>query len=205
MPKETRVFKKGKSSQDAHEAIRPTSIKFTPKYVKKHLDKEMYAVYELIWNRFVACQMSPATFEQLSVDISGGAYTFRATGSVPVFRGFLQVYDDVMEEKGIEDDGDPTSKIPANLEQGQQASLLNIIPRQHFTKPPPRYTEASLVKKLEELGIGRPSTYAQIVSTILDRKYVHQQDRKLWATPLGLTISKILKQSFPDVVNYQML
>ena len=203
LPKEPRVFKKGKSSQDAHEAIRPTSIKFTPKYVKKHLDKEMYAVYELIWNRFVACQMSPATFEQLSVDISGGAYTFRATGSVPVFRGFLQVYDDVMEEKGIEDDGDPTSKIPANLEQGQQASLLNIIPRQHFTKPPPRYTEASLVKKLEELGIGRPSTYAQIVSTILDRKYVHQQDRKLWATPLGLTISKILKQSFPDVVNYR--
>jgi len=203
LPKEPRVFKKGKASQDAHEAIRPTSIKFTPKHVKKHLDKEMYAVYELIWNRFVASQMSPATFEQVSVDITGGQFTFRATGSVPVFRGFLQVYDDVMETNGADEEADPTSKIPASLAQGQHANLLNIIPRQHFTKPPARYTEASLVKKLEELGIGRPSTYAQIVSTILDRKYVHQQDRKLWATPLGLTIAKILKQSFPDIVNYK--
>lgn len=202
LPKEPRVYKKGKASQDAHEAIRPTSIKFTPKYVKKHLDKEMYAVYSLIWNRFVASQMSSATFDQLSVDITGGQYLFRATGQVPVFRGFLQVYDDVMEENGREDE-DPTSKIPANLAAGDAAQLQNLLPRQHFTKPPARYTEASLVKKLEELGIGRPSTYAQIVSTILDRKYVDQQDRKLYATALGMTVIGILKKSFPDVVNYK--
>lgn len=202
LPKEPRVYKKGKASQDAHEAIRPTSIKFTPKYVKKHLDKEMYAVYSLIWNRFIASQMASATFDQLSVEITGGVYLFRATGAVPVFRGFLQVYDDVMEEHGIEDD-DPTSKIPANLAAGERTHLQNILPRQHFTKPPARYTEASLVKKLEELGIGRPSTYAQIVSTILDRKYVDQQDRKLYATSLGMTVIGILKKSFPDVVNYK--
>ncbi len=203
LPKEPRTFKKGKTSQDAHEAIRPTSIKFTPKYVKKYLEKEMYALYELIWNRFVASQMAPATFDQLSVEITGGDYTFRATGSVPLFRGFLQVYDDVLEEKGIEDDADPTSKIPVNLVAGQRANLTNVLPKQHFTKPSARFTEASLVKRLEELGIGRPSTYAQIVSTILDRKYVDQQERKLFATPLGMTIIGILKKSFPDVVNYK--
>jgi DNA topoisomerase-1 len=203
LPKEARTFKKGKSSQDAHEAIRPTSIKFTPKAVKKYLEKDMFALYELIWNRFVASQMSPATFEQVSVDITGGDYTFRATGSIPVFRGFLQVYDDMVEEKGSDDDLDPTSKIPVDLAVGQHASVLNILPKQHFTKPPARYSEATLVKKLEELGIGRPSTYAQIVSTILDRKYVDQQDRKLFATPLGMTIIGILKKSFADVVNYK--
>ncbi|MFA6439871.1 MAG: type I DNA topoisomerase, partial [Bacteriovoracaceae bacterium] len=192
LPKEKREYKKGKSSQDAHEAIRPTSIKFTPKYVKKHLDKDLYALYQLIWNRFVASQMSNATFEQLTVDITGGVYMFRASGSVPLFRGFLQVYDDVLEEQGIDADEDPTSKIPANLVAGQKANMEKILPKQHFTKPPARYTEASLVKKLEELGIGRPSTYAQIVSTILNRQYVDQQDRKLYATSLGQVVIKIL-------------
>ncbi len=202
LPKEPRVFKKGKASQDAHEAIRPTSIKFTPKHVKKHLDKDLFALYELIWNRFVACQMSVATFEQITVDITGGDYTFRATGSIPLFRGFLQVYDDVMEEKGtVNDDEDPTSRIPADLKTGQRMLVQNIIPKQHFTKPPARYTESSLVKDLEALGIGRPSTYAQIVSTILNRKYVEQQDRKLFATELGMVVAKILVQNFPNVLN----
>lgn len=201
LPKEPRQFKKGKSSQDAHEAIRPTSIKYTPKFVKKFLDKELYALYELIWNRFVACQMSPATFEQVTVDITGGDYVFRATGSLPLFRGFLQVYDDVAEDKGTGDEDDPTSKIPKSLAVGQSARVLNILPRQHFTKPPARFTEASLVKELESLGIGRPSTYAQIVATILDRKYVEQNERKLFATPLGMVITKILVESFPKIVN----
>lgn len=202
LPKEPRVFKKGKASQDAHEAIRPTSIKFTPKHVKKHLDKDLYALYELIWNRFVACQMSVATFEQITVDLTGGDYTFRASGSIPRFRGFLQVYDDLMEENGAsKDDEDPTSKVPADLKVGQHVSVLNILPRQHFTKPPARYTESSLVKELESLGIGRPSTYAQIVSTILDRKYVEQQDRKLFATELGMVVVKLLVQNFPNVLN----
>ncbi len=203
LPKEPRLFKKGKSSQDAHEAIRPTSIQYTPKFVKKYLDKELYALYELVWNRFVACQMSPATFEQVTVDIVGGDYTFRAAGSLPIFRGFLQVYDDVAEEKGALDDEDPTSKVPKSLAAGQAIQVTNMLPRQHFTKPQPRYTEASLVKELESLGIGRPSTYAQIVATILDRKYVEQQERKLSATPLGMVISKILVESFPKIVNYK--
>ncbi|NUN71080.1 MAG: type I DNA topoisomerase, partial [Bacteroidetes bacterium] len=203
LPKDKREYKKGKSSQDAHEAIRPTSIKFTPKYVKKHLEKDLFALYQLIWNRFVASQMSNATFEQLTVDITGGAYLFRATGSVPLFRGFLQVYDDVLEEQGIDADEDPTSKIPAGLAVDQRTSLEKLLPRQHFTKPPARYTEASLVKKLEELGIGRPSTYAQIVSTILNRQYVDQQDRKLFATGLGQVVIKILMKCFPEIVNYK--
>jgi DNA topoisomerase I len=204
LPKQAREYKKGKSSQDAHEAIRPTSIKHTPKSVKKYLDKEMFALYELIWNRFVASEMTPALFEQLSIDITGGDYLFRATGSVPKFRGFLQVYDDMLEENGkVPDDTDPTSGIPDNIHEGQQSKLHNLIPRQHFTKPPARYTESSLVKDLEALGIGRPSTYAMIVSTIVDRKYVDQRERKLYATDLGMEVNKLLVSNFPEIVNVQ--
>ena len=201
VPKEPHQFKKKKESQDAHEAIRPTSIKLAPKHIRKHLDKDIYALYELIWNRFVACQMMAATFEQVSVDIKGGDYAFRATGSIPLFRGFLQVYDDMVDEKGIADDEDPTSKIPANLKIDQHSTLRNVLPKQHFTKPPARYTESSLVKELESLGIGRPSTYAAIVSTIVDRKYVDQQERKLFATSLGMVVTKLLVHSFPKVLN----
>jgi len=201
LPKEPHQFKKRKESQDAHEAIRPTSIKLAPKHVKKHLEKDIYALYELIWNRFVACQMTAATFEQVSVDIKGGEYAFRATGSVPIFRGFLQVYDDMIEEKGMADDDDPTSKIPADLKTGQHSNLRNVLPKQHFTKPPARYTESSLVKELEALGIGRPSTYAAIVGTIVNRQYVDQQERKLFATSLGMVVTKLLVHSFPKVLN----
>ncbi|HWP82654.1 MAG TPA: type I DNA topoisomerase [Bacteroidota bacterium] len=202
LPKEARLFKKGKASQDAHEAIRPTSIKYTPKYVKKFLDKELFLLYELIWNRFVACQMSPAQFEQISVDVEGGDYLFRATDQQSVFRGFLQVYDDIAEENGGDAaDADPTSKLPERLAVGHRTQLMNLLPRQHFTKPPARYTEASLVKELESLGIGRPSTYALIVSTVIDRKYVEQNDRKLYATDLGMQVNKLLTQYFPDIFN----
>ncbi len=145
--------------------------------------------------------MTAATFEQVSVDIKGGDYGFRATGSVPLFRGFLQVYDDMIEEKGMADDEDPTSKIPANLKTGQHSTLRNVLPKQHFTKPPARYTESSLVKELESLGIGRPSTYAAIVSTIVDRNYVDQLERKLFATQLGMVVTKLLVHSFPKVLN----
>lgn len=202
LPKEPRLFKKGKASQDAHEAIRPTSLKHTPKAVKKHLDKDLFLLYELIWNRFVACQMSAAEFEQMSVDVVGGEYLFRATDQRPLFRGFLQVYDDVAEENGGDrEDADPVSKLPENLAAGQSAALRNLIPRQHFTKPPARYTESSLVKELESLGIGRPSTYAMIVSTVIDRKYIEQTDRKLYATELGMQVNKLLVQYFPDIFN----
>ncbi len=202
LPKEPRLFKKGKASQDAHEAIRPTSIKYTPKFVKRYLDKDLFALYELIWNRFVACQMAPAQFEQLTVELTGGEYLFRATDQLPQFRGFLQVYDDMVEENGGErDDADPTSRLPEHLTAGQSALLTDLLPRQHFTKPPARYTEASLVKELESLGIGRPSTYALIVSTVIDRKYVEQKDRKLFATDLGMQVNKLLVEHFPQIFN----
>jgi DNA topoisomerase-1 len=204
LPKEPRQFKKGKSTQDAHEAIRPTTIKYNPKAIKKYFDKkELFDLYELIWNRFIACQMAPAEFDQMTVEISGGEYLFRATGTSPKFRGFLQVYDDIKEENGTNGDGDPTSKIPSHLHIGESASLLDVIPRQHFTKPPGRYTESSLVKDLEAYGIGRPSTYAQIVSTIIDRKYVEQTDKKLYALPLGMTVNHLLTQNFPEIFNVQ--
>jgi len=202
LPKEPRLFKKGKASQDAHEAIRPTSVKLTPKIVKKYLDKDMFALYELIWNRFIACQMSPAEFEQLTVEVTGGDYLFRASDQLPTFRGFLQVYDDIMEENsGEQEDADPTSKLPANLTKGQVAQLTELLPKQHFTKPPSRYSEASLVKELESLGIGRPSTYAMIVTTVVDRKYVEQKDRKLYASELGMQVNKLLVSHFPEIFN----
>ncbi|MFH0992266.1 MAG: type I DNA topoisomerase [bacterium] len=201
LPKEARLFKKGKASQDAHEAIRPTTLDHTPKAIKKYLDKDLYLLYELIWNRFVACQMASAEFEQISVDVRGGDYLFRATDQRSTFRGFLQVYDDMLEENGSDKDEDPTSKLPEQLSAGQSTQLTNLLPRQHFTKPPARYTESSLVKELESLGIGRPSTYAMIVSTVIDRKYVEQQDRKLYAAELGMQVNKLLVEHFPEIVN----
>ena len=205
LPHEARLFKKGKSSQDAHEAIRPTSLKHTPKVVRKYLDKEMYELYELIWNRFVACQMSAAVFEQITVDIKGGDYLFRATDSIQQFRGFLQIYDDLVDESDKQNgsDEDPVSKLPQGLKAGERAELTNVFPNQHFTKPPARYTESSLVKELEALGIGRPSTYALIVDTIQARKYVEQRERKLYPTPLGIAVNRILVEHFPHLFNVQ--
>jgi DNA topoisomerase-1 len=203
LPHEARLYKKGKSSQDAHEAIRPTSAKHTPKAVKKHLDKEMYELYELIWNRFVACQMSSAVFEQITVDVRGGDYLFRATDSLPMFRGFLQVYDDTIDENDKQNDADPVSKLPQNLRLNDRASLTNLLPNQHFTKPPARFTESNLVKELEALGIGRPSTYALIVDTIQARKYVEQRERRLYPTDLGIAVNRILVQHFPHLFNVQ--
>ncbi len=203
VPHEARLFKKGKASQDAHEAIRPTSSKYTPKMVKKYLDEEMYELYELIWNRFVACQMSPAEYEQTTVDVQGGEYLFRATDTIPKFRGFLQVYDDIEEDNERGNDGDPVSRLPANLKAGDAASVTNLLPNQHFTKPPARFTESSLVKELEALGIGRPSTYAMIVDTIQGRKYVEQRERRLYPAPLGIAVNKILVQNFPHLFNVE--
>lgn len=203
LPHEARLFKKGKSSQDAHEAIRPTYTKYSPKAVRKYLDKEMYELYELIWNRFVACQMSAAVFDQITVDVQGGDYLFRATDTIPVFRGFLQVYDDIVDESEKQADEDPVSKLPSNLRVNDRAALSNVIPNQHFTKPPPRFTESSLVKELEALGIGRPSTYALIVDTIQTRKYVEQRERRLYPTDLGTAVNRLLTQNFPHLFDVQ--
>lgn len=201
LPQEPRHFKKRKASQDAHEAIRPTAMKYAPKSVKKFVEKDLFNLYELIWNRFVASQMAEALFEQLTVDVRGDEYLFRGSSTTPRFRGFLQVYDDMAEENGKVEDEDPTSKIPDNLAVGDRARLLALLPKQHFTKPPARYMESSLVRELESRGIGRPSTYALIVSTIQERGYVKQENRKLFATPLGMDVNKILVENFPDIFN----
>ena len=204
LPHSARLFKRGKGSQDAHEAIRPTSMQYTPKAVKKYLDKEAYALYELIWNRFVACQMSPSESDQTTVDVRGGEFLFRATDTVLRFRGFLQVYEEnVPEESEKQNDEDPVSKLPRVIKEGEGTPLTNLRPNQHFTKPPGRFTESSLVKELEALGIGRPSTYALIVDTILTRKYVEQRERRLFPTELGFAVNKILVQHFPHLFNVE--
>ncbi|MBI1807598.1 MAG: type I DNA topoisomerase [Ignavibacteria bacterium] len=203
LPKHPHLYKKKKTSQDAHEAIRPTSMKYTPGFVKKYLDKDLYRLYELIWNRFVACQMESAIMETTTVVIEGGKYQFKATSSYYKFRGFLQVYDDAANaEKQEEEDPEVRDeKLPQNLAEGQAARLVSVVPHQHETSPPPRYTESSLVKTLEALGIGRPSTYAMIVSTIMDRKYVEQRERKLYALQLGMEVNKLLTTHFPNIFN----
>jgi len=204
VPKHPVSYKKAKASQDAHEAIRPTSMKYTPSSVKKFLDKDSFKLYELIWNRFVACQMESAVLETTTVIVQGGVYEFRATSSRYTFRGFLQVYDDTIdqEEKDEEEDAEVIGEVfPQNLAAGQQAKLDSVVSHRHETTPPPRFTEASLVKTLEALRIGRPSTYASIVGTIIDRKYVEQRDRKLYALPLGIQVNELLVANFPDIFN----
>ncbi len=215
LPKEARHFKKAKASQDAHEAIRPTHMEFLPQEVKKHLPREMFLLYDLIWKRFIASQMNPAVYDQITVSIesksdpklaagdSNPRFIFRATDSRVKFAGFLQVYDITTEDADLskpDEDGEELQrfKLPASLKDGQGVDLEEILPRQHFTKPPARYTESSLVKELESLGIGRPSTYSSIVSTIEDRGYVELKERRLFATDLGMNVSKILSSHLPD-------
>lgn len=209
VPAHPNVYRKRKS-QDAHEAIRPTSSKYTPAYVKRHLskekDKNLFRLYELIWNRFVACQMEAAVLETTTVIVEGGIYKFRASSSRYTFRGFLQVYDDSIDEEGnkISDDAESeeaVKQLPAHLAAGQSARLQSIHHNRHETKPPPRFTESSLVKALEALRIGRPSTYASIVATIIDRKYVEDRDRRLYALSLGREVNRLLTKNFPNIFN----
>ncbi|RMD88059.1 MAG: type I DNA topoisomerase [Calditrichaeota bacterium] len=200
LPKSARKFKVKAGAQDAHEAIRPTSMQREPRKIKRYLTEEQYKLYELIWNRFVASQMEAAVLEQTTIDIAAGdRYLFRTTGSVVLFRGFLQVYEEIKEDS--EESEQEETKIPQNLQVGDVLQLLELIPKQHFTKPPPRYTESSLIKELDSLGIGRPSTYAIIIGTILERKYVEKAQRQLVPTELGRLVNKILIQNFPSIFN----
>jgi DNA topoisomerase I len=204
VPKHPQVYKKKKTSQDAHEAIRPTSMKYSPKAIRKYLDKELFNLYELIWNRFVACQMEAAVMETTTVLVEGGPFLFKATASVYTFRGFLQVYEDAADRETGPEEEDPEvadEKLPPDLAAGQASRLLNLISHRHETSPPPRYTESSLVKILEALGIGRPSTYAMIVGTIMNRNYVEQRERKLYALDLGMEVNRLLTTHFPHVFN----
>jgi DNA topoisomerase-1 len=199
LPDAARKFKVKAGAQDAHEAIRPTAMQREPRKIKKYLTAEQYKLYELIWNRFVASQMGAARLEQTSVDITAGDnYLFRTTGSVILFRGFLQVYEDLKDDQEQSEDD---MRVPKNISVGEVLRLLNLLPKQHFTKPPARFTESSLIKELDNLGIGRPSTYVLIISTILARKYVMKDQRQLVPTDLGKTVNKILIQNFPQLFN----
>lgn len=196
---------KAKGAQEAHEAIRPTSVFRTPDSIRHKLDGSTYKLYKLIWNRFLASQMASAIYDTVSVDIEGKSshhYLFKANGSVIKFKGFLAVYEEEKTEVTIrQEEEDEIVKIPASLAEGQMQDLQSVTPDQHFTQPPPRYSEASLVQALEAEGIGRPSTYAPIISTIQDRGYVVKADKRLEPTETGFLVNDLMVQYFPDIVD----
>jgi DNA topoisomerase-1 len=202
LPEKPNYYKSKKDAQEAHEAVRPTDVTRTPEDVRKYLPDDQFKLYQLIWQRFVASQMLPAIFDQTSIDISAGDYTFRATGSVQKFDGYLRVYQMPVAGADREDDekdDEGEGKSLPRVTEGQMLRLDQIRPDQHFTEPPPRYTEATLVKELEEKGIGRPSTYASIISTIVEREYVRKDQGRFTPTMLGERVSVLLVKSFDDV------
>jgi DNA topoisomerase-1 len=200
LPEKPNVYKSRKTAQEAHESIRPTSLKYDPAAVKSFLNKDQLALYELIWNRFVACQMNPAVYDQTLVDIQAGKYLFRATGSILLFPGFMALYIETADENVAGEDQE--GRLP-ELTVGEVLKLLGLTPDQHFTQPPPRYTEATLIKELEEKGIGRPSTYATILDNIQEREYVAKEKGRLYPTELGCLVTDLLVENFPDILDVQ--
>jgi len=196
-PKEPNVYKSKKSAQEAHEAIRPTDVSILPSEIKEYLEKDMFRLYELIWSRSVSCQMVPAILDTTTFDIKAGQYLFRSNGSIVKFSGFMRVYVESGDDEAAEKDIKHGDKILPELNKGEKLKLLEIDPEQHFTQPPPRFSEAMLVKKLEEEGVGRPSTYAAIISVIKDRAYVESEERRLAPTKLGYLVSDLLLEHFP--------
>ncbi len=221
VPESPNAFRNRKSAQDAHEAIRPTSLEYPPDKVKPFLSRDQHRLYELIWKRFVASQMTAAEFEQTTIDIlcdpagaPKGGYLFRATGSIPRFAGYLELYQEDVNGNGQpeapRDDagGEPADPgtlaegaVLPDLSEGEPLKLLELVPGQHFTQPPPRFSESALIKELEERGIGRPSTYATIVKTIKDRGYVRMEERRFLPTDLGRIVTELLEESFPRVMD----
>jgi DNA topoisomerase-1 len=202
LPEKPNFYKSKKDAQEAHEAVRPTDAMRAPEDVRRYLDDDLFKLYQLIWQRFVASQMLPAVFDQTSIDISAGDYTFRASGSVQKFDGYMRVYqtpvanaDREDDEKGEEGEGNALPRVT----EGQMLRLDTIRPDQHFTEPPPRYNDATLVKELEEKGIGRPSTYASIISTLVEREYVTKDQGRFSPTMLGERVSTLLIKSFEDI------
>lgn len=198
LPDKPPVYSSKNKSQDAHEAIRPTSFEFPPQQLSDSLSKDQLKLYTLIWERFIASQMKSAVFDTLTVDIKAGRCKLRATGSQIKFPGFMTVYTESKENVDTDKD-----VILPELQPGQTLKLAKIVPKQHFTEPPPRYTEASLVKTLEEKGIGRPSTYSAIIETIVNRGYVMRVDKKFQPTELGFTVVDLLKQYFNEIVDVE--
>jgi len=207
LPAESPIYKtKSAGAQEAHEAIRPTSAMRDPEKVKEYLDPAMFKLYRLIWQRFVASQMESAVFDTLQVEVTGKTdaheYLMRASGSAVKFPGFLVVYEEAKNEDVKTEDDEENVKIPVGIAEGQSQELIRLIPEQHFTQPPPRFSEASLVQSLEENGIGRPSTYAPTISTIQQRGYVERVDKRLIPTDTGLQVNDLMVEYFPEVVDY---
>jgi DNA topoisomerase I len=218
LPDQPNRYRSGKGAQEAHEAIRPTYLDHDPESVKSALSKDEFALYKLIWNRFVASQMRPAVYDETAVEITADAYLLRVRGSVLKFKGFLAVYEESPDEKIEKKPADeprteeaegeataaaePAAQLPP-LAEGDVLTLQKVEPDQHFTQPPPRYSEASLVKELEENGIGRPSTYAQIISTIETREYIEKREGKLYPTEVGFVVTDMLVKGFPDIMNVE--
>lgn len=201
LPEKPRYFKNKKAAQDAHEAIRPAHFDLDPISIKDHLTHEQFRLYKLIWDKFMASQMSDAVFDTVSCDIEAGSHIFRVKGETLRFPGWMKQYERA-EEKDSADDQDEIEKesLP-ELSEGQPLALKKLVPEQKFTQPPGRYTEASLIKALEEEGVGRPSTYAPTISTILARKYVEKEQRTLFPTELGFTVTELLEEHFPSIVD----
>ncbi|MBI5206274.1 MAG: type I DNA topoisomerase, partial [Candidatus Firestonebacteria bacterium] len=207
LPEKPNIFKNAKSAQEAHEAIRPTIIDMEPDKIKNGLTPDQYKLYSLIWKRFIASQMTPQVFDVTTAYIQAKNYTFIAVGSIIIEKGFTAVYEETKNNNGSsqEDDSETPNvdKFLPRLVIGENLLLIKLDPSQHFTKPPARYNEATLVKALEENGIGRPSTYASIITTIQNRDYVEKKDRCFYPTELGKTITTLLVQSFPDILNVE--
>jgi DNA topoisomerase I len=198
LPESAIRYKTKKGAQDAHEAIRPTSMERSPEAMRSYLSADEIKLYKLIWQRFVASQMNPAIFDQTTITIAADDYLLRATGSVEKFKGFRAVYEEGRDDKPEEDDEEAKTRLP-EVEQGEALDLLKLLPEQHFTEPPPRYNEATLVKILEEKGIGRPSTYATILSVIQNRDYVEKVQGRFFPTELGMVVNDLLVKSFADI------
>ena len=197
---------RARGAQEAHEAIRPTSVLRQPQEIKEHLSRDQYRLYQLIWQRFVASQMEAAVYDTLSVDITGvhseKNFLLRSSGSSVKFPGFLIVYEEASDEDQPSE-GEDDVRIPANINEGQVQRLVKLLPEQHFTQPPPRYSEASLVKTLEENGIGRPSTYAPILGTLQQRGYVNRDGKRLIPTETGILVNDLILENFPDIVDIE--
>jgi DNA topoisomerase-1 len=192
IPSRPPAYKSRKGAQEAHEAIRPTVVAKDPASVKEHLSRDQNRLYKLIWDRFLASQMTPAVYDQIKVAVKAGDYTFKANGSTLLFAGFLVIYKNDEQEKDV--------ILPA-LEEKQELKLNELLPEQHFTQPPPRYNEASLIKMLEEKGIGRPSTYSPIIETIQSRGYVLKEKKAFVPSELGFVVVDMMKNYFPEVIN----
>src|SRR5216684_2829364 len=199
LPEKPNFYKSKKDAQEAHEAIRPSDVARTPDELRKYLDDDLFKLYQLIWQRFVGSQMLPAVFDQTTIDVSAGDYLFRASGSVLKFDGYLAVYQISKEDEEKDEDAEGEGRTLPQVAEGETLRLEKIRPEQHFTEPPPRYTEATLVKELEEKGIGRPSTYATIISTIVEREYVSKDQGRFTPTMLGEKVSDLLVKSFEDI------